>query len=226
MAVDDQEDFPVGVLTDQPVEEVDEHELVELATEQREAQRPVVPIAEIMFTPNRWPVASLTGVTPLGEHERPCEGSPSETPSRPAQARSRPPLGLGADLRVAHLEHSSTATGSRSSALRAGTCGVNPKHADTGPTVVTASHPEPLIDQLHHRIARPQEPRQLRLIGIVLFQQTNNHPLLPRQQRQLLPRPSTPAALLRAPRSHHRANDAPTSTPPPAPAPKSSATLR
>ena len=57
---------------------------------------PSLPIAEIMFSPNRWPVTSLTGVLPFGLHERPWEQSERNPvsscqstipPSRLARAR-------------------------------------------------------------------------------------------------------------------------------------------
>ena len=57
MPIDDQEQLPLAVMLDQPLEELDEHELVEVALEQLKRSDPSLPIAEIMFTPNRWPVA-------------------------------------------------------------------------------------------------------------------------------------------------------------------------
>ena len=64
MPVEQEVDLAVAMVLDQPLQEVDERESVELRLEQLSAQRSVV--WEIMLVPNRWPVISLIGVMPRG----------------------------------------------------------------------------------------------------------------------------------------------------------------
>src|SRR4051794_25906089 len=51
--------------------------------------------------------------------------------------------------------------------------------------------PEPALDQLADERPRPQEPRQLELIGILLPDRLRDLRLLPRSERRLLPSPAT-----------------------------------
>src|SRR5206468_11929386 len=91
------EDLAVGMLANQPLEELDEHELVELALEEREAQGAIVADRRDHVQPE-----ALAG-------DLPDRGLPFRTPRAPVRAiRAEPRLVLPAPDPALTLRRDST----------------------------------------------------------------------------------------------------------------------
>jgi hypothetical protein len=75
MAIHDQVDLPSTAIAQQPAEEVDEHRPLKDPVNSRNRNLPALEIALSMLTPNRLPVRLITGVCPIGAHDRPAAAS-------------------------------------------------------------------------------------------------------------------------------------------------------
>ena len=70
MPIQNQVDLPVGKVTDQSAEEVDQHRAAKRPGNSRNRSSPPAEIALSRFTPNRLPVRLMTGVGPTGASTR------------------------------------------------------------------------------------------------------------------------------------------------------------